>query len=206
MKLSPVIAGCSRFLLLIASILLLVSCEHTERKTLEPELPVVETEEYAVYRSVIESQILPGHSYEQIVVGDSTNASGVQGWTYDRSVLLENLPALEDETLTDAVLRNDRDYPLENRFGLDLPVSFIADSDLDEIFTDSYGWVRFYRRYQGSPGILGFSRVGFNDAGDQALLYLAHLYGFLGAEGYAVLMTKQSGSWEVADSFLLWIS
>jgi hypothetical protein len=51
-----------------------------------------------------------------------------------------------------------------------------------------------------------FSRVGFNDTVDQALVYVADVAGPLAGSGFYHLMEKKHGQWTIQQSIMVWIS
>jgi hypothetical protein len=68
------------------------------------------------------------------------------------------------------------------------------------------GWQLFYEQYPDAPGITTLSRVGFNYAFDQALVYVGTLSHYLAGAGYYVLLKKVNGSWIVDQQVMSWIS
>jgi hypothetical protein len=84
----------------------------------------------------------------------------------------------------------------------DLPdraaVTFVDESELKSIFGSGLdGWDRFYKRYPKASGFLTLSRIAFDDAFSQALLFVDHTYGMLGAQGSFVFLRKTSKGWTI---------
>jgi hypothetical protein len=67
-------------------------------------------------------------------------------------------------------------------------------------------WQQFYARFPRSAGIVGLSRVGFNDDFTRALVYREHLYGNLGSEGVYLLLSRGANGWAIDKVFPSWIS
>jgi len=64
----------------------------------------------------------------------------------------------------------------------------------------------FYKRYPGSSGLIILSRVGFNAAMNQAMIYIQHRCGGLGGTGYYVLLEKTADKWNLAKQNMVWVS
>ena len=59
---------------------------------------------------------------------------------------------------------------------------------------------------QGSDEYFMFSRVGFNQAPDQALVHVGDVACPLAGSGFYYLMEKKDGQWSVKQSMMVWIS
>jgi hypothetical protein len=68
------------------------------------------------------------------------------------------------------------------------------------------GWQVFYAKYPDAPGILTFSRVGFDTALDQALVYVGDQSHFLAGAGHYVLLKKVNSAWTIDQKVMTWIS
>jgi hypothetical protein len=76
-----------------------------------------------------------------------------------------------------------------------------------QIFEGSVdGWSHFYSLYPEAGGIVDLSRVGFDAALGQALVYGGVECGGLCGEGNVYLVSKANGAWVVAQQAPLWIS
>lgn len=83
-------------------------------------------------------------------------------------------------------------------FKLPLKLSFITDLDLKAIFHGHWGdleWIDFYRRYPESRGFVMVSRIGFNAAHTQALLYVGSRCGPGCGDLNFLLLEKVNGIW-----------
>ncbi|MGO1070770.1 hypothetical protein [Lysobacter sp. CA199] len=67
-------------------------------------------------------------------------------------------------------------------------------------------WPEFHRTYPQASGILSVSRPVISARGDQALLYVAHVYGNLGGRGWVALVELRQGQWKIFGRVELWIS
>ena len=106
------------------------------------------------------------------------------------------IPKLSRETWASYEDANRSDEPFTVPMALSLP------SVIDTTKITTTTWDEFYARYPSAHGRLALSRVGFNDPGNQALVYVWHAYGNLGAEGRAFLLEKRSGKWVVVQDVL----
>ena len=84
----------------------------------------------------------------------------------------------------------------------DLPgraaVTFVEESDLKSVFgSGTDGWDRFYQRYPKASGFVTLSRIAFDAEFSEALLFVDHTYGIVGAVGSFVLLRKTSKGWTV---------
>jgi hypothetical protein len=67
-------------------------------------------------------------------------------------------------------------------------------------------WTGFYSRYPGSAGWVLLSAPSIGRTGDTAWLFMDHVYGNLGAEGWLLSLERRGNRWEVARKWLLWQS
>ena len=85
--------------------------------------------------------------------------------------------------------------------------SLLPLREIENIFDTRHdGWQEFYRRYPHSSGLWSFSRVGYNVAKTEALVYLVHSCGMLCGTGHLYLLQKQDEGWMVKNKLMLWIS
>jgi hypothetical protein len=61
-------------------------------------------------------------------------------------------------------------------------------------------------KFPGTHGYIIFSRVGFNNTLDQAVIYVGNVGGPLMGAGYYYLMGKQNGRWVMKEQAMAWIS
>ena len=91
---------------------------------------------------------------------------------------------------------------LLNKASFKLPVKleFITDLDLKAIFRGHWGeleWISYYRRYAGSRGFIMLSRIGFNTARTQALLYMGSRCGPGCGDLNFLLLERVNGIWTI---------
>ena len=114
------------------------------------------------------------------------------------------MPEAEAQTLDNYLLSNKTQHGLEV-WNLGINYVLVRNSDLPTGNVDNF-WERFYRKYPNSPGLLFFSKVGFNERHDQAFLYMGRSCGGLCGAGEYVLLNKVNGHWALRDEQDLWVS
>jgi hypothetical protein len=86
---------------------------------------------------------------------------------------------------------------------LKLPVPYVAQGfDL----SPRDFWQQFYKRYPGSAGIVGLSRVAFTDDFAHALVYREHIHGDRTGQGEYLLLSRGANGWVIDKEFPSWIS
>lgn len=110
--------------------------------------------------------------------------------------------------LNDYLERNKDRGPLSKSIPTDLSKSWLSDVERKALFTNKKqdGWKTFYAKFPGAGGIMSFSRVGFNEKRDRALLYSEISCGWLCGTGHFHLLKKESGKWALIESYMDWIS
>lgn len=115
---------------------------------------------------------------------------------------------LDSNVLNDYLEHNKERGPLSKSIPTDLPKFWISDAEEQALFKDKKhdGWKTFYAKYPGAGGIMAFSRVGFNETRDRALVYSTIGCGWLCGTGHYHLLKKQSGKWILDSNLMAWIS
>ena len=88
-----------------------------------------------------------------------------------RAYMRENLEGFREETLVDFFAKNREQYPIEPDFNPGGMLICLSDEEFRHVFRDREGWERFRQTFPESDGTLRFSRVGFNRAVTQAMIY-----------------------------------
>lgn len=168
-----------------------------------------EREEYAVYAAVI-SELYVGPATKIIVISPPTMTND-QPFRF----LFKQFSSLSPTTIRDFDAKNNAPHALKPLFQLTVPAVLLSEEARHDVFqhraespagADKADWQRFYERYPTAPGILSFSRVGFNPQGTQALVLVGRSWGAacVGPRNPCwvsqyVLLTKQQGTWTVAQ-------
>jgi hypothetical protein len=67
-------------------------------------------------------------------------------------------------------------------------------------------WEFFYQLFPTSNGLITFSRIGFNEEKNEAVLYFHHGRDYLDGEGSYIFMRKINGHWKILCKARLWVS
>jgi hypothetical protein len=159
----------------------------------------VQPVEYTVYRAALDSLLMRADT-APVVIGANTiggNVPAIEKLRNDRT--------LSAELRADFVERNAAQVPLENQFGLPGGVTLIAGAELDTLFDeDGGGWKAFFRRFPGSAGVVGLSRVGFTADSSLALVYIERGCGPDCGGGFRVVLERDGERWSPRDITPLW--
>jgi heat shock protein HslJ len=126
----------------------------------------------------------------------------------------ETLAAVEDQirpagpidpqVLADFREKNAPPHALKDVLALPVPVTFVSQTEIDALreADGAVDWGLFNEQYPGADRIYTLSRVGFNAAGDQALVYLGLLSAGDSGDFYSWL-ELDDGLWVATRSFRL---
>jgi len=190
---------------LLTMILFTAAC--SAKPTPSPTVPAnqVELAEQAVY-----AFLLPTMYHNRGYVIMDTTATGVSGVDHTSQTLdyvLQNMHDVAAETAESFQTRNDKAYPIKAVMNLGSPYTLLSQAGRSKIFDQNQsGWEVFYNRYPNAPGIPSLSRVGFNTAFDQALVYIGTQSNWLAGAGYYVLLKKVDGAWAIDQQVMVWVS
>lgn len=179
-----------------------------------PTLFAQSSEEYKVYNAVI-SEMFAGDkvsfdteaAVKILLINESLTQNfdaGSENW----DEVKHRLPNLSDETVNDYKSKLKSRHKLKSSFEAKLKYQMLSDKEILGFFDGELGegWRKFYKAYPDSGGYISFSRVGFNDANTQALVYFQHSCGSLCATGFYILLDKPDKKWEVRSKGMMWIS
>lgn len=174
-----------RNILFSAFALTILACSFFTRQfAATPSAADIEKEEAAVYSFFVREK-----DKAVLIRETSTDILGNSPQQMVDSIK-SNFKEASSETLDSYVERNQE--PIQLSPDMDLGVDYVLLSQ-EEAF-------------QGSEEYFIFSRVGFNHALDQALVYVGEVAGPLAGSGFYHLMEKKDGQWTVKQSIMVWIS
>lgn len=111
--------------------------------------------------------------------------------------------SVDESALRDFEAKHMQSFGINPDF--DLPVRYVlANEDEFDESSDQRGdsvIQTFYQRYPDAQGMIALSRVGFNDARDQAFVRIEFTFCPLCSYGEKVLLKKELGEWKIADRF-----
>jgi hypothetical protein len=166
-----------------------------------------DAEETAVYAAIVRKRFF-STGIERLVIDAETStghSSSSLGETLD--YVKQSLPHLLDDTLEDFESRNQGARTLRADLQLGKPYVLVTQDEMSAIFADrTGGWDAFYAKYPNSQGSITLSRVGFNRAMDQALVYVGHQQDWTAGIGYYYLLAKKDGAWIIEAEIMVWVS
>jgi len=175
---------------------------------LQTPTPVVsqadlQKEEQAVYASFLKNNL------ETIVIQEDTST----GWLPSSEAELKQrmeyitsgLPNASNETLDDFFQRNRQSTKLAPDMQLGIHYILVSADEFSAVMDQPDGWDAFHKKYSPS-GYMQFSRVGFNDTVDQAIVYVGSIPGPMMGSGNYYLLEKQGGQWSIREQVLAWVS
>jgi hypothetical protein len=194
-------------LILLSFILCAAACT---AKTASTPLPTpstgqIDMEQQAVYAFLLSN--LYQHRGYVIMDTTATGVTGVENTTQTLDYVLQNMHSVDSGTMVSFRSRNDAAYPISPDMNIGGQYTLLSQAGRQQIFGQNQsGWEIFYERYPQAPGITTLSRVGFNNALDQALVYIGTQSNWLAGSGYYILLKKLNGAWSIDQRVMTWIS
>ena len=186
--------------ILIVPILFILACSILTPQATPTEADF-EKEEQVVYSFFISAGEGPALILENTATGVSTGDVH-QSLDYIKS----GLPNLSKETLDNFLQRNAQPGPLSSEMDLNAEYVLLTTEELSEISGQPNWGELLAEKYPGSYGYTIFSRVGFNNSLDQAVIYVGSVGGPLMGSGFYYLMEKKNGEWVITEKIMMWIS
>jgi hypothetical protein len=166
-----------------------------------PSQADIEKEEQAVYAVFVAGSKGPALILQDTSTGLSDDDPGQ---TIDN--LKGGLPSISNETIDSFVERNAQPGQLSPDMQLGVDYVLLSQDELAEISSQPNWHKVLAEKYPGSEGYTIFSRVGFNQSLDQAVLYVGDVGGPLMGAGFYYLLEKQNGEWGIKEQIMVWIS
>ena len=190
----------SAFLLLVLS-----SCTAKPTPIPTPSAGQIVVEEQAVFAALLR-RMYPASNYV-IMDTTATDITGIENTSQTLNFVLQNMSAVVPQMVDDFRVRNETASLLRDDMDLGAPYVLMSLADRQALFgINQDGWALFYDRFADAPGIITFSRVGFNEAFDQALCYMGIQSHWKSGAGYYFLLKKVEGNWVVDQQVMIWIS
>lgn len=166
-----------------------------------PSAADIEKEEQAVY-----SFFVGGGERTVLILQDTSADISANDPQKSLDYIRSDLPSLSDEALDNFVQRNQQSGPLAPGMELDVDYILLSTEELSEITRQSNWGEVITQKYPGSYGYTMFSRVGFNNTLDQAVIYVGSMAAPLMGSGFYYLMEKENGDWVIKEQVMAWIS
>jgi hypothetical protein len=192
-------------LLFLFLVICAAGCTAKPIPTPTPAADQVDVEEQSVYAFLLPKMYM--NKGYVIMATTATGAAGVDNTAQTLDYVLQNMHDVARETVDSFRARNDTAYPIRPDMDLGSPYTLLSQAERSRIFgKNQSGWEIFYNLYPQAPGITTFSRVGFNDPFDQALVYIGTQSNWLAGAGYYILLKKDAEGWSIDQQVMTWIS
>jgi hypothetical protein len=178
--------------------LLLLGLIFTACSVLTPAVPTksavdIDKEEQAVYAFFV------NNNSKVLILQDTSTNIGEDDLQKTVEYIKSGLKGLSNETLDNYLERNKQPSQLSANMNLGVDYVLLSQEDLSKI-TSQPNWSELMtEKYPGTHGYTVFSRVGFNNSLDQAVIYVGSVGGPLMGAGYYYLMEKQKGQWDMKE-------
>ena len=160
----------------------------------------IQPEEYAVYAVITQTEFIRDDTNQVIIVKRILDKRGDNHESIINQISWK-FSELEPSTIDDYVHKSRKAAHLDSLFQLPVKYFLIDAKEAESFFKKGRGWGPFYKKYPKSPGLLAFSRVGLNQEGNQALVYVNLSCGSLCGEGTWILLEKKAGGWAVRNQY-----
>jgi hypothetical protein len=185
---------------IVLLVLNFIACSFLTPATPTPSAADIEKEEQSVY-----SFFVSGNGTALILQDTSTSISGDDPQkTVD--FIKSGLKSVSKETLDNYLERNAAPSRLSLNMNLGMDYILLSEDELASITSQPNWGEVLSNKYPGSHGYTMFSRVGFNNSLDQAVIYVGNMAGPLMGSGYYYLMEKKNGEWVIKEQIMVWIS
>ena len=187
------------------TLLSLTACTAIATPPPTPAADQINIEEQSVYAFLLPKM----YTATGFVIMDTTatDATGMDNTAQTLDYILQNMHDVAPETVDSFRARNDAAHPIRPDMNLGASYILLSQAEKNQIFGQNQsGWEIFYNHYPQAPGITTLSRVGFNAALDQALVYIGTQSNWLAGAGYYVLLKKVNGVWSIDQQVMTWIS
>lgn len=167
----------------------------------KPAQADIEKEEQAVYAFFVS-----GGNGPALILQTTSTSIMEEDSKKMMETIRDGLPGISNSTIENFVERNGQSSQLSADMQLGVDYVLLTENELASI-TSQPNWHEILQeRYPGSGGYLIFSRVGFNAALDQAVVYVGQVAGPMMGSGSYYLLEKQSGEWVIKGQTMIWIS
>lgn len=116
------------------------------------------------------------------------------------------LKRISKETIDSYLIRNSQSNQLSPDMNLGMDYILLTAEELAEVSRQPNWHKLLNERYPNSHGYTIFSRVGFNNTLDQAIIYVGSVAGPMMGAGFYYLMEKNNGEWVIKEQINVWIS
>lgn len=166
-----------------------------------PSAAEIEKEEQAVYSFFVSGQPAP-----VLILEETSTNIGSDDPQETMDYVKSGLKGISNETIENYLARNPERTKLSTEMDLGVEYKLLNAEELKKISGQPNWGEVLSEAYPGSFGYTVFSRVGFNNKLDQALIYVGSVGGPMMGSGSYFLMEKQLGEWILKERIEVWIS
>ncbi len=166
----------------------------------KPSAADIEKEEQAVYAFFVSDAMGPA-----VILQDTDTNINSDDPQETVDYVKSGLKSISNETLDSYMDRNAQSSQLSPDMDLGVGYVLLSSDEMSNIFLQPDGWDVFHQKYSRA-GYQVFSRVGFNNTLDQAVIYVGQMAGPLMGSGNYYLLEKENGEWILKEQIMVWIS
>lgn len=168
---------------------------------------------YDIYSQIIKNYFIK--DFNLIAVEGLTSMGMVNVDKLEYKYFKQNLKELKYTTFINFKNENKNRDTIKCKFSKDLKVIILSSLAIDSVFKVEHHldnmlilnpWEYFYEKYGKTQGLMGFSKIGYNEEFNQALLYFGNQSGGDAGFGYYVLLIKENDIWTEKASLMAWFS
>jgi hypothetical protein len=189
------------FVPLIALNLLACTAVPARTPLATPSVDQIQKEEQAIYAYFL-TEVGEPAIILQNTASFLTEADPEESMEYVKS----GLDGISKETFENYMARNAQSVALPGNMNLGVQYVILTPEELAEVGSQPNWGKLLAERYPGSNGYTIFSRVGFNNSLDQALVYVGNVGGPLVGSGSYYLLEKKDGKWVMIEQVNVWMS
>lgn len=161
----------------------------------------IEKEEQAVYAAFV-----GGNNGPALILQDTSTGLSDDNPQQVIDNIKDGFPDVSKDTIDSYMERNAQPSQLPPDMKIGVDYILLSEAELAEISSQGNWHEVLSEKYPGSDGYTIFSRVGFNQSLDQAVVYVGHVAGPLMGAGYYYLLEKENGEWIIKEQIMVWIS
>jgi hypothetical protein len=193
----------------VAMILATVAPQIRAQKSADPP-PALSEDDSAVYTALLR-ELYQAAKGRPIILSDQTALGVPPGMVANLAVQGPQTDTFLDRISPEA-RQNYEDINNHSSLHFSSPCKFAPECTLENLadvalqVKDAKAWRKFMAKHANTPGIIIVSRIGYNRARDQAVVYSGMSCGMLCGQGEFTWLTKHDGVWAVEASNVVWIS
>ena len=161
----------------------------------------VEKEEQAVYSFFVYDKGGPA-----LILQDTFTSINETDPKQSIDFIKSGLKGISKSTIDSYLVRNAKPSQLSPDMNLGMDYVLLTADELAKISSQPNWGELLTEKYPGSNGYTIFSRVGFNNSLDQAVIYVGKVAGPMMGSGFYYLMEKKNGEWLLKEQANVWIS